>query len=301
MALVLGVLNYPLLTQLDLARTIFLITVAVLATIPWDSYLIRTGIWIYPPNAILGQTICSIPVEELFFFVIQTWITTQLYILLNKPILHAQYLNSPKTLPPWISRVKLIGQAFLAGCVVLGFRLVSNGGAGTYLGLILSWACPFLLLTWSLAAHFILAMPRGSTIAPILLPTIYLWMVDENALGRGTWAIESGTKLGIRLFGSLELEEAIFFLATNLMIVFGLAAFDHAVAVVDAFPELFEQPSDALSVSLLQAPLLSAEKYDMQRILGIRQACVRLQKKSRSFHLASSVFPGRLRIDMILL
>lgn len=301
MASALGFLNYPLLTRLDLARIAFIVTIAILATIPWDSYLIRTNIWTYPPNAVLGQTFYSIPVEELFFFFIQTYITAQLYILFNKPVLHAQYLNSPKTLPSWIPRAKLCGQLFLAACAALGFWLVSSRGVGTYLGLILAWACPFALLTWTITAHFILALPLTSTAVPIMLPTIYLWIVDESALGRGTWSIESGTKLGVSLFGSLDLEEAVFFFVTNLMIVFGLAAFDKAVAVVDAFPDMFEKPSDSLAFSLLQARALSPHKYDMERIFGIRQACVRLQKKSRSFHLASSVFPGRLRIDMTLL
>ncbi|KAH6697531.1 terpene synthase [Plectosphaerella plurivora] len=301
LAAALGLLGYPLFTRLDVARTVFIVTIAVLATIPWDSYLIRTQIWSYPPDAVLGPTVFSIPVEELFFFFIQTYITSQLYIILNKPVLHAQHLNSYQTLPRWIPRVKLLGQTFLGVCALLGFWLISSRGVGTYLGLILAWAAPFALLTWSITAHFILVLPLTSTVVPVLLPTIYLWIVDENALGRGTWAIGSGTKLGVRLFGSLEIEEAVFFLVTNLMIVFGLAAFDKAVAVVDAHPDIFDMPSDALSFSLLQARVLSPAKYDMDRIMGIRHACARLQKKSRSFHLASSVFPGRLRIDLTLL
>lgn len=39
----------------------------------------------------------------------------------------------------------------------------------------------------------------------------------------------------------------------------------------------------------------------MNRITGLSQALVRLRKKSRSFYLASGVFQGRLRIDLILL
>lgn len=249
----------------------------------------------------LGVSAFSIPAEELFFFVIQTYLTAQLYVLVNKPVLHAQYLNSRATVPAWIPAAKLAGQVVFVGSTLLGLWLISRGGEGTYLGLILAWACPFALLTWSLTAHFILALPLTSTLVPIALPTIYLWVVDELALGRGTWAIESGTKLGVCLFGSLEIEEAIFFLLTNTMIVFGLAAFDKSVAVVDAFPHMFEEPSDALTMSLIRARLTSPESYDMDRIAGIRQACARLQKKSRSFHLASSAFPGRLRIDMTLL
>ncbi|WYZ39225.1 hypothetical protein EsH8_III_001139 [Colletotrichum jinshuiense] len=294
-------ISYPLFTRLDVVRTLFIVTIAFTATIPWDSYLIRTGIWTYPPDAVLGPTLYDIPIEELFFFVIQTYITAQLYIILNKPVLHAQYLNSPATLPQWIKSAKVVGQAALFGSVVLGAWLIGRDGEGTYLGLILVWACSFAFFTWTITAQFLLALPLACTALPILLPTVYLWIVDEMALGRGTWAIESGTKLEIQLFGDLEIEEATFFLVTNMLIVFGVAAFDKAVAVCDAFPDKFDKPADALSMSLLRARVLPSSKYDMHRILGIRQAVTRLSRKSRSFYLASSAFPGRLRIDLTLL
>ena len=38
------------------------------------------------------------------------------------------------------------------------------------------------------------------------MPTIYLWAVDTLALRRGTWVIESGTKLGLHLWDGLEIE-----------------------------------------------------------------------------------------------
>ncbi|GJC97238.1 bifunctional lycopene cyclase/phytoene synthase [Colletotrichum higginsianum] len=272
LAALLTVLSYPVFTRLDVVRTLFIVTIAFVATIPWDSYLIRTNIWTYPPDAVLGPTLVDIPIEELFFFVIQTYITAQLYIILNKPVLHAQHLNSPATLPQWIKGGKVVGQLALFSSVILGAWLIAKEGEGTYLGLILVWACSFALFTWTITAHFILALPLACTALPILLPTVYLWVVDEMALGRGTWAIESGTKLELRLFGSLEIEEASFFLVTNMLIVFGLAAFDKAVAVCDAFPDKFDKPADALSMSLLRARVFPSSKYDMQRILGIRQA-----------------------------
>ncbi|KAM0333452.1 hypothetical protein ACHAQA_002114 [Verticillium albo-atrum] len=300
-AAILSILVYPLLTRVDVAKLTFIITIAVVATIPWDSYLIRTNIWNYPPDAVLGYSLLDIPAEELFFFVIQTYITAQLYILLNKPVLHAQYLNTPWTVPAGIRRAKVIGQVFLTASIAYGFYLISGRSEGTYLGLILAWAAPFALLTWSLTAHFILSLPWTSILLPITLPTIYLWIVDELALRRGTWAIQSGTKLGIRLFGHLDIEEAVFFLVTNVLVVFGLAAFDKAVAVVDAHPDVFDEPSDALSMSLVKARFWPTRCYDMHRITAIKQAATRLAKKSRSFSLASSAFPGRLRIDMTLL
>ncbi|TDZ54722.1 Bifunctional lycopene cyclase/phytoene synthase [Colletotrichum trifolii] len=301
LAALLTLISYPLFTRLDVVRTLFIVTIAFVATIPWDSYLIRTGIWSYPPDAVLGPTLYDIPIEELFFFIIQTYITAQLYIVLNKPVLHAKYLNSPTTVPQWIKHGKIVGQVALAASVGLGAYLIAKEGEGTYMGLILVWACTFALFTWTITAHLLLALPLACTALPIIAPTVYLWVVDELALGRGTWAIESGTKLEFKLFGDLEIEEATFFLVTNMLIVFGVAAFDKAVAVCDAFPDKFDEPADALSMSLLRARVLPSSKYDTRRILGLREADARLAKKSRSFRLASSVFPGRLRIDLTLL
>ncbi|KAI2637609.1 Squalene/phytoene synthase-domain-containing protein [Hypomontagnella submonticulosa] len=292
----------PILTKLDLYKTLTLIVVAFVATLPWDSYLIRHGIWTYPPDSIAGPRLFGVPAEELFFFVIQTYITSMLYILLNKPVLHSQFLTNNHDSSPKLRWMRTIGQVFLVGCVAAGASLVKKGGEGTYLGLILIWACPFALLSWTLSGHFLVRLPLVCVATPIIVPTVYLWIVDELALGRGTWAIESGTKLGLRLWGSLELEEAIFFLVTNALIVFGMVALDRGVAILYTFPEMFPFVPEVPSPSLLfKAIRLDSAKYDMARVSGIREAVVTLRRKSRSFYLASAVFPGRLRLDLVLL
>ncbi|KAI0147518.1 hypothetical protein GGR57DRAFT_476742 [Xylariaceae sp. FL1272] len=302
-----GILTFilkPLLTRLDLCKALALVVVAFTATLPWDSYLIHRGIWTYPPDVIIGPRLFGIPAEELFFFIIQTYITAMLYILLNKPVLHAQYLTNDTESSTRTRRIKSLGQTVLTVATLTGAALVMKGGRGTYLGLILIWACPFTLLTWSLSGSFLINLPLANITIPILAPTAYLWVVDELALGRGTWAIESGTKLGWCLWGSLELEEAVFFLATNSLIVFGMVACDRALAVLYTFPELFAGPHETMSISpalMIKANLTNPAKYDMTRVQGIREAVSTLRRKSRSFYLASSVFPGRLRIDMVLL
>ncbi|ROW16388.1 hypothetical protein VPNG_02722 [Cytospora leucostoma] len=297
-AVVLTLISYPLLTRRHRYQAAILIAFAVVATIPWDSYLIRHDVWTYPPDAIVGPTLWSIPAEELFFFVIQTYNTTLLYQLLNKPLLHAEYLLSSRIA---IGLHRLI-QAVLVIFTLAGLWLVSVGGPGTYLGLILSWACLFALLTWSIGGQFMMALPWTSIVIPIALPTLYLWIVDEMALQRGTWAIESGTKLGVTVWGSLEVEEAVFFLATNVLIVFGLCAFDNALAILDTFPDAFGSAHECPSPKLLvRALLMTWSEERKRRVLGIQEAVQRLCRKSRSFYLASSTFAGRLRINLVLL
>ncbi|KAL9603233.1 MAG: hypothetical protein Q9219_001252 [cf. Caloplaca sp. 3 TL-2023] len=134
------------------------------------------------------------------------------------------------------------------------------------------------------------------------MPTLYLWVVDTIALRRGTWVIEPGTKLGWHIWEGLDVEEAFFFLITNTLIVFGLIAFDNALAIIDVFPTHFPNPSSLPSpAQLVTALLLSPSSYDSERLLGLGDALKRLRKKSRSFYLASGCFRGRLRMDLILL
>jgi 15-cis-phytoene synthase/lycopene beta-cyclase len=303
-AIALTILYRPFLNRIDLYRIFFLISVAVISTIPWDSYLIRRRIWTYPPSVIVGPTFFSIPAEEVFFFVIQTYNTSLVYLLLNKAVFYSTYLVPRKTRysPVPFEVQRNAGVIALSTTILYGAALICNGGEGTYLGLILAWAGPFAILLWTLSYQFLVGLPVTSTIIPIALPTVYLWIVDTLALQRGTWTIESGTKLGVHLWVGLEIEEAIFFLATNTLIVFGLVAFDNALAILFAFPDLFPNVPPLPSPTLLvQALLTNTSEYDQSRIVGLQEAVGRLEKKSRSFYLASSVFSGRLRTDLILL
>ena len=273
------------------------------STIPWDSYLIRRKIWTYPPHVVLGPTLFDIPAEELFFFVIQTYNTTLLYLLLGKPTFHPAYLlRSSRHQRGRRRSYQYAGQVAIALAIVWAGSVLREGGRATYMALILAWAGPFLLLLWSLAHQFIVHLPWSNTVLPIALPTLYLWVVDTLALQRGTWVIESGTKLGIQLWHGLDLEEAIFFLATNALIVFGLVAFDQAVAILHAFPAQFPRAPSLPSPALLVRALLSDPSPSQgSRIYGFQQALEKLRRKSRSFYLASAFFQGRLRIDLLLL
>ncbi|KAF1948565.1 Lycopene beta-cyclase [Byssothecium circinans] len=308
-AILLTALYRPLLTRLDAYKIACLITIAVISTIPWDSYLIRTRIWSYPSRVIIGPKLFDIPLEEVFFFVIQTYNTSLLYLILSKPTFQPVYLRVERgTSHPsgpcnvqW-SWYRRLGQVALICVVALGWRLVISEDIGTYTGLILVWAGPFLLLLWSLGYQFILGLPLSNTLCPITIPTIYLWIVDTLALKRGTWVINPGTKYGVHLWSGLDIEEALFFLVTNMLIVFGHLAFDNALSILYTFPSLFPEPPVLPSpVFLLRALFTATAKYDEARLAGLQEAVVRLKRKSRSFYLASSTFHGQIRVDLMLL
>ncbi|KAI4248518.1 MAG: hypothetical protein L6R40_001080 [Gallowayella cf. fulva] len=319
-AVLLTACYYPLCTKVDIYKVLFLILIAVVSTTPWDSYLIRRRIWTYPSNAIIGPTLFGIPAEEIFFFIIQTYNTSLLYLLASKPTFHPIHLRGEKLLHdgPRLRLWRWLGAILLAASILAGAEMIMRNGRGLYLGLIIVWAGPFILLLWTLSYQLLINLPISNTVFPILAPTWYLWIVDTIALRRGTWVIVSGTKLGWHLWDGLDLEygplrlqsiarltsyrEAFFFLVTNTLIVLGLVAFDNALAILNTFPDLFPDVQSLPSpVQLVKALLVRPSRYEDERILGLQDALKRLRKKSRSFYLASGCFQGRLRIDLILL
>lgn len=114
--------------------------------------MIRTRIWTYPPDSVFGPVLFDIPIEELFFFFIQTYGVSLLYLCVSRPTLHAAHLPTSRAsdgiLARYTSTLGVIGQAFLAYGIYYGSQLIRNNGSGTYMGLIIVWAFPFIFLLW---------------------------------------------------------------------------------------------------------------------------------------------------------
>ncbi len=190
--------------------------IALVYTTLWDNYLVFKGIWYYGADRVIG-TIGYVPVEEYLFFLFQPILTgLTLYVLLlkHKPLKVADASNKPR----WIG-VSVYVLLIIAG--VLHFRQE----AGLYMALILVWACPVLAGQWAYAGNWIWA-ERRLWFLSTLLPTVYLWIADRIALALGIWFIAEEYTTGWLLFG-LPIEEATFFLVTNLLVVQGLFLFLH--------------------------------------------------------------------------
>lgn len=203
--------------------------VAVIYTTPWDNYLIARGVWGYGD----GRTIAHLgfaPVGEYAFFVIQ-------------PILTALWLGQLTLRPGWLEPAGLgkiadWGRVLEVGRLGLGLRLIGVvaavsigvfGGLALatpdtfYLGAILVWAAPVLFVQWIVGLPQLLYQRRTVALG-VAVPTLYLWIIDRVALATGIWYISPTYTTGIELFG-LPIEEALFFLVTNLFVVQGLVLF----------------------------------------------------------------------------
>ena len=185
--------------------------IAFVYTTPWDNYLVAREVWTYPPDAVLA-TVGYVPVEEYAFFVIQTLITGLIVRLL-------QTHWPPEVAPPHRT-ARVVGTAFFLALTTVGVACVVAGGHALYFGLITAWACPILALMWGLGGHLIWA--RRRLVAWAVVPvTLYLWVADRVAIGIGIWDITDATRTGWEIAG-LPVEEALFFLVTNLLVAQGL-------------------------------------------------------------------------------
>ena len=190
--------------------------IAFTYTTPWDNYLVFKGVWSYGADRVLG-VIGYVPYEEYAFFLLQPILTGLfLYILLARnPETHDKSSNQA----PQVS-----GSVVYLLCTIIGIILLLSGwDPGLYLGLILAWSSPVLLLMWLYAGRFIWRY-RKTFVISVAVPTVYLWIADRVAIGLGIWDISNQYSLDLDPLG-LPIEEAVFFLFTNLLVVQGAMLF----------------------------------------------------------------------------
>ncbi|MBN22084.1 MAG: beta-cyclase [Bdellovibrionaceae bacterium] len=190
---------------------LILVFLAVIYTTPWDNYLVKNEIWWYGPDRVLG-TLGFVPIEEYFFFVLQTLATGfWTYFLMTKikvKLMSGNFYNLQ-----WMVTLLLFFVFFL------GVYLISIDRF-RYLSLILVWATPVLLLQWGVGGRALIQNGFIYLVA-LFIPSFYFCFIDLYAIEESIWKISPVLTTGVLLF-KLPIEEAIFFFVTNLMVVQGL-------------------------------------------------------------------------------
>jgi len=186
--------------------------IALSYTTPWDNYLVAKEVWWYGANRVIG-TIGHVPVEEYLFFVLQPILTGLfLYQYLHR---YSPSLEKHSTTAAWV------GAGIFVGLTAVGGVFLADGNPETlYLALILAWAPPILGGMWLYDGETLWAL-RTTVFVTTALPTVYLWGADAIAIRAGIWTIAPEYTVGISFLG-LPLEEALFFLFTNLLVVQGV-------------------------------------------------------------------------------
>ncbi len=190
------------------------VLLAILYTTPWDNYLVATRVWFYNPNLVSGVILGWVPLEEYLFFILETICVGLWWLVLIRRLKVDDEFHSSR-------KIRIISTLILAGLwlAMVGI-LVSGWKPLTYLGLILAWALPVIIIQLAFGAD-ILWHFRKIVLMVILPFFVYISTADALAIFTGTWLIDPGQSTGI-FIGPLPVEEAVFFLVTAIMIGFGL-------------------------------------------------------------------------------
>ncbi len=192
------------------------ILLAVIYTTPWDNYLVATRVWWYDPQLVTGIVLGWVPIEEYTFFVLQSLFAGLWLLLLMRllPASDGRFVAAP-AVRRWATGLSLL--IWLIAVVLL----FAGPEQTNYLALELSWA--FIPLTVQLAfGADILWRHRRLVFWSIFPLTVYLSAADSLAIAGGTWTIDPAQSLQFYLGGILPVEELLFFLLTNTMLVFGM-------------------------------------------------------------------------------
>ncbi|MEJ2710155.1 MAG: lycopene cyclase domain-containing protein [Anaerolineales bacterium] len=192
------------------------VLLAVTYTTPWDNYLVATGVWFYDPALVTGITLGWVPIEEYTFFVLQTILTGLWLLWLARRIPAKSSAASSNSKLRWGATLAL-GLVWLLSLV----PLLAGWQPGTYLSLILAWALPPIMLQLAFGADILWKNARLVALA-LLTPTVFLAAADSLAILSGTWTIAPHQSLNYLIAGILPLEEFVFFLVTNTLVVFGM-------------------------------------------------------------------------------
>jgi putative membrane protein len=197
---------------------------AVIYTTPWDNYLIMTHVWSYEEHRVIGK-IGYVPIEEYSFFILQSFLSGFWVYFVQRKLKISQQPDHRGNLK--YAALVLLGLLWLAS---IKFLQTENS---RYLGLILVWAVPVMILQWAVGGQYLVSNMKVY-LWGLIPPTIYLCVVDAIAIHLHVWKISMTQTVGVH-FGPLPLEEAVFFLVTNVMLVQGLVLF---IAMKDVYPVL---------------------------------------------------------------
>jgi len=186
-----------------------LAALALVYTTPWDNHLIAEGVWWYGDGAVAARLWLA-PLEEYLFILLQPVVTA----------LWLSRLAAPAGEAILVSRFdRAVGAVAAAAVGLVGVAMLALE-ATFYMGAILAWGAPILAIQWAFGWPY-LWHARRTVALGTLVPTAYFAAADLVAIELGVWTISKRFTTGLTV-GGLPVEEATFFLVTNLFVVQGL-------------------------------------------------------------------------------
>ena len=192
------------------------ILLAVTYTTPWDNYLVATNVWYYNPKLVTGIVFGYVPIEEYTFFIVETVLSGLWWWFLSRR------LSPPSAeFKPNKKIIQISSGLLIFVWMIFTYLFFFGAEKWTYLSITLFWALPAILPQLLFGAD-ILWHYRKLVFWAIMVPGMYLSLMDIVALSDTTWAISKSQTTGVLFFGILPLEEVVFFFITNVLITFGM-------------------------------------------------------------------------------
>jgi lycopene cyclase domain-containing protein len=181
-----------------------------------DNWWVANGIWYYDPQLICGVVIGWVPIEEYTFFVLQTLMVGLFVLWGNSYFKHSEIVEWPH------KKIRVISIIFVLLIWIISILILISGFAkGIYFSLIIIWSFPPVILQLAFGVD-ILWQRKKVVLFSIFISTLYLSWADALAISIGIWTVELNTSLGILIGDILPVEEILFFLMTDMLIVFAI-------------------------------------------------------------------------------
>eukprot|EP01135_Chromosphaera_perkinsii_P001196 Nk52_evm7s161 gene=Nk52_evmTU7s161 len=233
-----------------------LCVIANVYTIPWDNFMIWKGAWSYGPGRIIPFQVGYCPYEEYAFFTLQT-----LFVVGN----WLWYFDSPSVFSmPHRRKLRFSKQnnsgnglfifvlSLLVAVLLLGVHLVHHSKSFFYMGSLLMWTTPVLILQWVCGGRALIAHAHH-LVYVVLFSVIPLWIINKWGIVQGIWSVSTEYTTPLVFDRVMPVEEALFYVCTTLMCVHGitlatlLSCLD--MGVVEGFWEIFEWGSEGKPLS----------------------------------------------------
>ncbi len=188
--------------------------VVVVFTFPWDNWAVARKVWDFPDGQVWFR-IQHLPVEEVFFFVVQTFHVGLLvcaWLAFFGP-----YPNTDADFSPVSTALLgILGAAWILLWFVAKKWLRSRR-TSTYAVHLAYWFAPILIAQW-IFAWPILAPRLDALLIPAAIVGTILTMADVWAIRRGIWFFDETQVSGIRVGAILPIEEMCFFYITSVLV-----------------------------------------------------------------------------------
>jgi len=296
---VLALIARPFLCRMEITKIVFINIVALLYTTLFYNYTIPNGARTYSPEKI-STFIGNVPVDEYISLILQIVLISlwaYLCVRWKHPCLNFNHdIQSYQT-------IRWAPILLLSVTTAIGYGLAVPGKQTFNLGSIMCWSSPAILVMWYGAGNYFVKHLIPSSLA-IVIPTLYLLLINWIALEENIWYLNKITNLNISVINGLPLEEALFTLITTAMIVLAGVCYDKAYGMIITFSLIYpHQFSFSKNFIGQMYKAFAASEYTMPSIVtDDLKYCIKLLDSSNLFGTSIYLFhTGKLKLNVFII